>query len=117
MSSNLLQPFNIITELSLKVLGEYLRVFTSLEILLPVEEPKGNFELTGVLDDSNELFDFIGSEFTGAFVYVNFGFFADEISETATDTLDFGHTEDDVSLSLNVSVENTENVLELGSLH
>ncbi|KAL7511290.1 hypothetical protein ACHAXN_008200 [Cyclotella atomus] len=117
MSPNLLHPLNIITELSIEVLGKYLRVLSSPEILLPVKEPQGDFELTRVLDNGNELFDLIGGQFTSAFVDINLCLFADKVSKTTSETLNFSEAEDDISLALNVSVEDTQDVLEFGSLH
>ena len=117
VSADLLHPLNIITELGIEVLCEHLRVLARLEILLPVEEPKRDFELTGVLDDGNQLFDFISRQFSGAFVDVDLGLLADEIGKSATEALNFSKAEDDVSLALNVGVENTQDVLELTSLH
>lgn len=117
MGTNLLHPLNIITQLSVEVLGKDLLVLSSLEILLPVKEPKRNLELAGVLNDGNELFDFISGQFSGTFVDINFGLLADKVGETASETLNLSKAEDDVSLALNVSVENTQDVLEFVSLH
>lgn len=117
MSTNLLHPLNIITKLSIKVLSKDLSVLSSLEILLPVEEPKWDLELTRVLNNGHDLFDFIGSELSCALVHVDFGLFADKVGETASETLDFGKSEYNVTLSLHVCVEDTEDVLKLGSLH
>ncbi len=117
VSTDLLHPLNIITQLSIEVLGENLGVLSGLEILLSIEEPERDLELTGVLDDCNDLFDFISGELSSALVYVDLGLLADKVGETASKTLDFGKSEDNVTLSLNVSIQNTEDVLELGSLH
>jgi hypothetical protein len=117
VSPDLLHPLNIITKLGIKVLGKDLGVLSGPEVLLPVEEPQGDLELTGVLDDGDELFDLIGGQFTSAFVDINFCLFADEVGETASKTLNFSEAEDDISLALNVSVEDTQDVLKLGSLH
>ena len=117
VSTDLLHPLNIITQLSIEVLGENLGVLSGLEILLSIEEPERDLELTGVLDDCNDLFDFIRGELSSALVYVDLGLLADKVGETASKTLDFGKSEDNVTLSLNVSIQNTEDVLELGSLH
>jgi len=114
---DLLHPLNIITQLGIKVLREHLRILSSPEILLPVEEPHGDFELTGVLDNGNKFFDLVGGQFTRTFVDVNFCLFADEVSETASKTFDFCEAEDDISLALNVGVEDTQDVLELVPLH
>lgn len=117
MGSNLLHALNVLTQLSINVLCENLTVLSSFEVLLTIEEPKRNLELTRILDNGHKLFDFISGEFSRALVDVDFRLFANQVSETAPETLDFGQSEDDVSLSLHVGVEDTENVLELGSLH
>jgi hypothetical protein len=114
---NLLHPLNVITQLGIKVLGKDLRILSSPEILLPVEEPQGDFELTGVLDDGDELFDLIGCQFTGTFVDINFCLFADEVSETTSETLNFSEAKDNISFALNVSVEDTQDMLKFGALH
>jgi hypothetical protein len=117
VSTDLLHPLNIITELSIEVLSKDLGVLSGLEILLSVQEPKRDLELTGVLDDGNNLFDFISGELSCALVDVNLSLLTDEVGETTSETLNFGKSEDNVTLSLNVSIQNTEDVLELGSLH
>jgi len=115
--ANLLHPLNIITKLSVEVLCKDLGVFTRLEILLPVKEPKWDLELTRVLNDGNELFNFISGKFSGTLIDVDLSLFADEIGKTTSKTLNLCQAEDDISLALNVSVENTQDVLELSSLH
>lgn len=117
VSTDLLHPLDIITKLSIKVLSKDLLVLSSLEVLLPIEEPKWNLELTGILDDSYKLFDFISGELSCALVYVDLSLFTDEVGETTSETLNFGKGKDNVTLSFNVCIQNTENVLELGSLH
>mmetsp|Transcript_46774 Transcript_46774/g.134738 ORF Transcript_46774/g.134738 Transcript_46774/m.134738 type:complete len:170 (-) Transcript_46774:10-519(-) len=117
VSSDLLKTLDIITKLSINVLGKDLVVLSCLEILLSVQEPKRNLELAGVLDDGNKLFNLIGSKFSGSLVNIDLGLFADEISESASKTLNFRQTEHNISLSLNVSVQNTKNVLKFSSLH
>ena len=117
MRTDLLQTLNIITQLSIEVLREYLTVLSGLEVLLTIEEPHRDLELLGGLDDCNKLLDLIGSEFSGAFVHIDFGLLADQIGETATDTLDLGNGKNYITLSLYVGVENTQNVLEFWALH
>ena len=116
VGTNFLQTFNIVTKLSIDVLCKDLHVLSGLEILLSVKEPKRDLKLSGVLDNSYNLFDFISGKFTCSLVNIDLGLFADKISESATKTLNFSQSENDISLSLNVSVENTKNVLELSSL-
>jgi len=114
---NLLEPLNVISQLSIKVLGKDLSVLARLEILLTIEEPKRNLELAWVLNNGYEFLNFIGGEFSAAFVHVDFCLFANEVGETTAKTLDFGEAEYDITLSFDVRVENTEDVLELRSLH
>ena len=46
-------------------------------------------------------------------IHVNIGLFADDVGETATNTLDRGHGEHNLLLSINVRVLHTQNVLEI----
>jgi len=117
VSTDFLETLNIITKLGINILGKDLVVFTSLEILLPVQKPKRDLELAGVLDDSHKLFDLISSQFSSSLVGVDLGLFADEVGESASKTLNFSHSENNITLSFNVSVKNTENVLKFSSLH
>lgn len=117
VSTDLLHTLNIITELSIEVLCKNLLVLSGLEVLLSVKEPKRDLELTWVLDDSYNLLNLISGKLSSTLVYINLSLLADEISETTSKTLNFSKSENYVSLSLNVSIKNTENVLELWSLH
>jgi hypothetical protein len=117
MGSNLLHALNVLTQLGINVLDKNLTVLSSLEILLTIEEPEWNLELTWILDNGDKLFNLIGGEFSGTLVNINFCLFANQVGESASKTLDLGQAEDDISLTLNVSIEDTENVLKLGSLH
>lgn len=117
VSTDLLHPFDIITKFGSNALGKDLRVLSGLVILLSVQEPERDFELTGILDDSHNLFNFISGQLTGTLVHVNLGLFTDEIGETTAETVDFGQGKHHIALSLHVCVENTQNVLKFGSLH
>ena len=117
MGTNLLHPFNIITKLGIKVLRKDLRILSRLEILLSVQEPKWDLELTRILNDSNELLNFISGQLSSTFVDIDFCFLADKIGETATEALNFCEAKDNVPLALDVGVEDTQDVLELVPLH
>ncbi|KAL7463876.1 hypothetical protein ACHAXS_004226 [Conticribra weissflogii] len=80
-------------------------------------EPKRDFELTRILDNCYELFDLISCQLSSTFVDIDFGFLADQVCKTTSKTLDFCEAKDDVPLALNVGVENTQDVLKLGTLH
>jgi len=116
VSADLLQAFQIIAELGCNVLSKDLAVLSCLEIFLTIQEPNRDFELTGILDNSDQLFDFIRSQFTSTGVHIDFGFLANQIRESATNTRDFGEGKDDITLSFNIGIQNTQNVLELGTL-
>ena len=47
------------------------------------------------------------------FVHVDIGFLADDVGETATNTLDGSEGKHDLLLSIDVGVEHTKNVLKL----
>lgn len=113
---------------------------------MPVEEPLWNLELLWVVDDSHELLNLILGELTGTgetennvsglkrgvvklvdvrkewmscspLVRVYFCLLADKVGETLTDTSDLGDGEHDLTASVNVCVEHTKNVLEIGGHH
>ena len=117
VSTDLLHSFNIVTQLGGNALCKDLGVLSSLPVLLSVQEPKRNLELTGILNNSDQLLNLIGTQFTGALVDIDLGLLTDEVSESATKTLDFCKSKDHIALSLNVGVQNTKNVLKFSSLH
>jgi hypothetical protein len=79
MGSDLLESLNIITELGGNVLRKDLTVLSRLEILLTIQKPKWDFELTGVLDDGHDLFNFVCGKLTGTLINIDFGLFANQI--------------------------------------
>ena len=115
--ANLLEAFEIVTQLGGNVLRKDLTVFASSEILLTIQKPNGDLELPRILDDSHQLFNLIGGQFAGTGIDVNFGLLANQICKTTTDTGNFCQSKDDIALSFNVRVENTQNVLKLRALH
>jgi hypothetical protein len=65
MSPDLLQAFQIITELGVDTVGQDLRVLAIDDVALTIEEPGGNLVLSWVLDDGDNSLEFFGGEFTG----------------------------------------------------
>jgi len=53
---------------------------------------------------------------TGALVHVNVGLLADDVGETATDTLNRSHGVHNLLLAINVGTEDTQNVLEIATI-
>ena len=68
VSTNLLQPLQVVTELRVDTVGQDLRVLAIDDVPLPVQEPRGDLELRGVLDDGDETFELIRVKLAGAVV-------------------------------------------------
>ena len=113
---NLLEAFQIITELGRNVLRKRLRVLARLEILLTVQKPNGDLELAGVLNDGHELFNLVGRELSRALVHVDFGLFANQVGKAAANAGNLAQTKHDIALAFHVRVENAQNVLKFRSL-
>lgn len=133
MGADLLQALQVITELGVDAVGEDLRVLAIDDVALTIEEPllcdgQSSFpqdsewvdstytgDLVGgrVLDDGNETLKLLRGELTGALVQVDIGLLAHQVGVATTDTLDLGQGVDDLLLSVNVCVEQTQNVVEV----
>lgn len=112
VSADLLQAFQVFTELVVKGVGQELAVLAILAVLLTIEEPVWDLVLAGVLHDGDDAFEVGSIEFTSALAHVDFSLAADETSIAATATLDGSQGELDLLLTVNVGVEDTQNVLE-----
>ena len=66
MGLDLLQPFQIVTEFGIEIVGKDLEVLAINDIFLSVQEPCWNLELRGVLDNGDDAFEFVGVEITSA---------------------------------------------------
>ena len=66
MRTNLLQTFQILTELAVHSVGQDLRVLAIHNVTLSVEEPGGNFVLGGILDDGDDTLEFFGCDLTSS---------------------------------------------------
>ena len=64
--TDLLQTLQVVTELRVDSVRENLAVFAVDDVALPVQEPDGNLELSGVLDDSDETLELIRVEVASA---------------------------------------------------
>jgi len=111
VSTDLLQAFQILAKLAVDTVGQNLRVLAIDDIALPVEKPRRNFVLSGVLNDGDNPLQFFRGEFTSPLVQVNIGFLADQVGITTSNALDFGETVHDLLLAFHVRVEETQDVL------
>ena len=114
VGTDLLQAFHIFTELVVESVRQELAVLAILAILLTIEEPVWDLVLTRVLHDGDDAFKVSIIDFTSALAHVNFSLAADETSVTATATFDGSQGELNLLLTVNVGVEDTQNVLERG---
>jgi hypothetical protein len=129
VSTDLLQALEILTELGVDTVGEDLGVLSVDNVALPVEEPGGDLvcemselartaqivvirTLEGVLEDGDDTLELFGGEVTSTLLEVDIGLLADQVGVSATDTLDLGHGVHDLLLSIDVRVQQTDDVLE-----
>ena len=64
VSTNLLQPLQVVTELRVDTVGQDLRVLAIDDVPLPVQEPCRDLELGGVLDNGDKALELVGVELT-----------------------------------------------------
>jgi hypothetical protein len=131
VSADLLQALEIVTELAVDTVGKGLAVLAIDDIALPVEEPGGDLvwemldhnprlmastqhTLQGVLDDGDKTLKLFRGEVTGTLAEIDIGLLADQVGVAATDTLDLGQGVHDLLLSIDVRVQQTDDVLEAG---
>ena len=107
---HLLHAFKIFAKLDVDGVGDELFSLAGLDVALTVDEPRGDLVLQGISDDVRDLFDLSGGEGTSAAVSVDTGLLADEEGEADTDTLDHAEGVGDLALTVNVGVEETDNV-------
>lgn len=117
MVPDLLQAFQIIPQLHIKSIGNDLRVLSILVILLPIQKPVWDFELTRVGNNSHQIVQLSCTQFPSSLVHVDIGLLADEVGEAATDTFDGGESEHDFLLSIHICVQHTKDVLKILVCH
>ena len=72
--------------------------------------------LEGVLDDGDETLKLFGGEVTSALLEIDIGLLADQVGVAATDTGDLGQGVHDLLLTIDVRVQQTDDVLEAGEV-
>jgi len=110
---HLLKSLKILTELGVKLVGGDVVGLAVLDVPLSVEEPRGDLELHRVLKNGDHLVDLLSGELTSTLVLVDVCLLADHVRHTPTDTLDDGQGVHDLLASVNIGVEDTQNVLEV----
>jgi hypothetical protein len=118
---NLFQSLEVITQLRIDTIRQNLRVLAIHDILLSVQEPRRDFELSGILDNSDNALKLVRVQFTGTtqicervyiinkkhipLVEVNIRLLADKVGITTPDTLDLRQSVHNLALSVDISVE------------
>ncbi len=113
VGADLLQALEIVTELDGNGVGQDVLSLAGLGVTLTVEEPRGDLVLQGIGEDVGQTLNLLVGEGTSAAVDIDVGLLADQEGETDTNTLDATDGEGHLPLSLNVGVEETDDVLEL----
>lgn len=112
VGADLLETFHVFTELVIQGVGEELAVFAVLAVLLTIEEPVGDLVFTWVLHDGDDALHISSVHFTGTLAHIDFSLATDKASIAATATLNGSQGKLNLLLTVNVGVENTQNVLE-----
>jgi hypothetical protein len=113
---DLLEALKVVTELGVDLVGGDLRGLAILEVLPPVEHPSGDLVLVGVLHNVHKIVHLLLGELTSALVHVNVSLLADDVGETATDTLDGAHGVHHLLPAVDVGTKDTQNVLEIATI-
>ena len=66
MRTDLLQALQVLTQLAVHAVCQDLRILAIHNVTLAIEEPSGNFVLSGVLNNGNDAFEFLGGDFTSS---------------------------------------------------
>ena len=112
VASDFEQPLDVLSELGFEHVRGHLQVLALLVISLPVEEPPGDAVSLWVVDEVGDGVALGLGELSGPEFGVEPEDLADEESKSPADTLNLVECEGDGSLTVDVGVENTVNMLE-----
>ena len=111
--SHLEESFDIFSQLGFQDVGGHLEVFAFFVVALSVEEPTRNAMAFGFSNYLGNSVSLLFGKFSSSEVRVDSEDFADEVTETSSDSLDFVEGEGDSSFAVNVGVQDTVNMLEV----
>ena len=114
MGADLLETLEILTKFVVQDVGHHLGGLAVLDVALPDQEPVRDLVLARILLNRHQLLDLILVELTSPPGQGDVGLLQAEVGVTTTNTLDGGEGEHDAGLAVNVGVQHTENVLEVG---
>ena len=112
VSSDLLQSLQVISQLGFQVVGQNVVVLTVNVVLLSVQEPGWDLVLGWVLHDGDNSLQLFLGQFTGTLVQVDISLLANQVRVSSTDTSDLGQSVHNLDSTIDVGVQQTQNVLE-----
>jgi hypothetical protein len=112
VAPDLEESLDVFSELGFEDVGSNLQVLALLVVSLPVEEPSGDTVAFGISDKVSDSIALSLVELTGSELGVESEDLTDEEAEASTDSLDLVKSEGDGTLTINVGVEDTMDVLE-----
>lgn len=112
VGSDLLESFDVVSQLRFQVVGEDVVVLAVGLVLLSVQEPGGDLVVGGVLHDGDDSFQFFLGQFTGSLGKVDVGLLAHQVGVSSADTSDLGQGVHDLDSPIDVGVQQTQDVLE-----
>lgn len=113
VSSDLLQTFQVLTELVVKLVDEEVGVLAVDNVTLSVEEPSRDLVLFWALDNGDNSLELFDSKLTGSLVEVDVGLLADQVGVSTANTTDGGQGVHNLDLTVDVGRQKTQNVLEV----
>ena len=112
MLLDLLHSFNVLSDLGVQGIGGDVEVTTVSVVLSSVEEPGRNAVGCGVENDLGDFLPRLFADLAGTLGDVDLGQLADQVSQSSSYTLDGCNRVGYSSFTFDVSVENSDNVLE-----
>lgn len=116
VSSDLLQSFQIVSQLGFDTVGQSVVVLTIVNVSLTVQKPGWDLVLSWVLHDLDNSFQFFLGQLTSSLVQIDISLLTDQVGVTTTNTLNGGQGVNDLDVTINVSVQQTALLLLVTSL-
>ena len=111
--SNLLKTLEIVTQRRIQLVGHHLRKLAILDVVLTVQEPVRDTELSRVGNNHHERFQLRRTQLTRALTEVNFRLFAHQVGKTAADPANLRQRVHNLLATIDVGVQHTNNVLKV----
>ena len=117
MSFDLLQSLKIFSQFVVQSIRSQLRELSILEVLLPIEEPVGELELSWVVNDGEQLLNLFFIQFSCSFVGINVCLLATQVGKPTSNSFDGSQCVHNLSSSIDVGIEDSKNMLKLLRIH